>query len=189
VGFRYGFKAEAERLALSLRTELGLRAYGRLEPLQLAYHLAIPVVGLSSLTELSGSTDDGVQAAAALLQGAEVKALSAVTVFRGDKRMIVLNDAHSEGRQASNLSHELSHAVLLHSPTPALDAFGCRDWAADLEDEANFLGGALLIPAKAAWSIAKRRLDLETACQEYGCSVEMVRWRVNITGARRLMAG
>jgi Zn-dependent peptidase ImmA (M78 family) len=188
VGFRYGFKAEAERLALSLRRELGLSAYARLEPLRLAEHLAIPVVTLSTLATLSGNAND-LEAAANLLRGTEAAALSAVTVFRGSKRMIVHNDAHPAGRQASNMCHELSHAVLIHAPTPALNGFGCRDWNADFEDEANFLGGALLIPAKAAWWIAKRQLDLEAAAEEYGCSTDMVHWRVNITGARRLMAG
>jgi IrrE N-terminal-like domain len=60
------------------------------------------------------------------------------------------------------------HGLLLHPPSPALDRRGCRVWNTDLEDEANSLAGALLIPAKAAWWIAKRQLPLVSAAKEYG---------------------
>ena len=51
---------------------------------------------------------------------------SGVTVFDGSTRMIVYNDAHSPGRRASDLAHELGHALLQHSPRPALNGSGCR---------------------------------------------------------------
>jgi hypothetical protein len=57
-----------------------------------------------------------------------------------------------------------------------------------LEDEANFLAGVLLIPAKAAWWIAKRNLPFTLAAQKYGCSQDVVRWQVNVTGVGRLLA-
>jgi hypothetical protein len=84
--------------------------------------------------------------------------------------------------------HELGPWFAASSTPHPLDRKGCRNWNADLEDEANFLAGALLIPSKAAWWIAKRRLPFDEAAAEYGCSVDMARWRVNITGARRLLA-
>lgn len=68
------------------------------------------------------------------------------------------------------------------------DRRGCRNWNADLEDEADFLAGALLVPAKAAWWIAKRKLPFAVAAQKYGCSQDVIRWRVNVTGAGRLLA-
>jgi Zn-dependent peptidase ImmA (M78 family) len=101
----------------------------------------------------------------------------------------VFNDAHPPGRTANSITHECSHGLLLHPPAPALDHRGCRVWNADLEDEANFLAGALLIPAKAAWWIAKSKVPFTTAAQEYGCSEDLVRWRINVTGARRLLVG
>ena len=42
---------------------------------------------------------------------------SGVTVFRGPRRTIVFNDAHAPGRQANDIGHELSHGLLLHTPT------------------------------------------------------------------------
>jgi hypothetical protein len=187
MAFYRGFKAEAERLAKSTRQELGLGVYDRLDPYCLADHLLVPVLSLQDLVRLSAA-GDGLLAAVQVLEGAEMSALSAVTVFCGSRRAIVHNAAHSPGRQANSITHELSHGLLLHPPAPALDRRGCRNWNADCEDEANFLAGALLIPDKAAWWIAKRQLSFEDAAAEYGCSTEMVRWRVNITGARRLLA-
>lgn len=187
MAFRRGFKAEAERLALEVRGELGIGAYARLDPLGLAEHLAIPVMTLSQLTSIG--VTPGLEAAVDVLHGAESQAMSAVTVFFGSERAIVHNDAHSPGRQASNVTHELSHGLLLHPSAPVLDHRGCRNWNPDVEDEANYLAGALLIPSKAAWGLAKRRKSFDQAATDYGCSVEMVRWRVNITGAGRLLAG
>jgi Zn-dependent peptidase ImmA (M78 family) len=37
---------------------------------------------------------------------------SAVTVFRESRRVIIVNEAHSEVRQASSLTHELAHLLL-----------------------------------------------------------------------------
>ena len=181
-----GFKAEAERLAKSTRRELGLGVYDRLDPYRLADHLLVPVLSLRDLANLSAGDDD-LLAAVRVLEGDEMSALSAVTVFCGSRRMIVHNAAHSPGRQANNLTHELSHGLLLHPPAPALDQGGCRNWNQDYEDQANCLAGALLIPDKAAWWIAKRQISFEEAAAEYGCSADVVRWRVNITGAGKLL--
>lgn len=187
MAYRYGFKAEAERLALETRRELGLGAYERLDPWTLADHLGIPVRSMSNLVE--GSNDLELAQAVTVLAGPEREAVSALTVLRGTVRCVVYNDAHDPGRIANSVTHECCHGLLLHPAAPALDQRGCRNWNADLENEANFLAGALLIPAKAAWWIAKRKLPFAVAAQEYGCSQDVVRWRVNITGAGRLLAG
>jgi hypothetical protein len=118
-----GFKAQAERTAADVRDELGLKLDDRLDPLDLAKHLGIPVLSLSSLPDIAPGTE-GIADAVAHLR-AERGALSAVTVFFGTARAIVNNDANLPARQASNLAHELAHGLLLHPPTPALDRRGC----------------------------------------------------------------
>lgn len=110
---RRGFKSEAARLANEVRRDLGLGPLDRLDPRRLAQHLEIPIIALS---ELGSAHED-----AGYLLSAEPNAFSAVTVFNGHRRIIVHNDSHSESRQNSNLSHELSHPLLLHEPAPALD--------------------------------------------------------------------
>lgn len=121
--YRRGFRAEAERLALDVRTGLGLGAYAALDPLALARDLEVPVLALSALTVPPPGKDliAGLGQAVGLLLGTEAAAFSAMTVFLGSRRVIVHNDAHNPGRQASDIGHELAHGLLLHSPTPALD--------------------------------------------------------------------
>ena len=85
---------------------------------------------------------------------------SAVTVFWGIERTILHNDSHSMGRQASNLAHELSHALLLHPSTPPIDSRGCRDWDPMLEEEAEWLAGALLISDEAALHIVRTEMPI-----------------------------
>ena len=174
---RHGFKAEAEGIAREIRGELGLRRVEPLDPWKLANHLDIPVVPLSDLAMSAPGSFD-------YLFSAEPEAFSAVTVFSGAHRTIVYNDAHSPGRQSSDVAHELSHGLLLHPPSPALDHHGCRKWNGVIEEEANWLAGVLLVPADAAIILARRGEDLADVAAEYGVSEQMIDWRLNVTGAR-----
>lgn len=183
--YRHGFRAEAERLAIDVRREMGLSPYVALDPIALAAHLAVPVWPLSALYSQGEATING--ALDCLLHDAPT-VLSAVTVFDGPRRVVIHNDAHPPLRRTSNITHELSHGLLLHEPQPALDGRGCRDWRSEIEAEASFLSGVLLLPAQAARGAAKRGLSVEEIAMRYGISIEMARWRVNITGARRLLA-
>lgn len=171
-------KSHVNKLAMETRAEMGLGKLDRLEPLVLASFLDIPVLSLSSLqAEEPAGTHHFLKK--------DPQAFSAVTVFSGLKRLVVHNDAHESGRQASNIAHELSHGLLQHAPTPALDSMGCRDWDQVIEDEAQWLAGALLITEEAAvWAI-RRGLDLHEIAQRFGVSVDMARWRINMTGARK----
>jgi Zn-dependent peptidase ImmA (M78 family) len=113
---------------------------------------------------------------------------SAVTLLAQGKRWVVHNDAHETGRQASNIAHEIAHA-LLHHPIPALfDANGHRSHNKEHEEEANWLGPALLISEEAALSIVRRRLSVEDAAELYGTSKEVIQMRLNVNGAKRRVA-
>lgn len=179
--YRRGFKTEANEYSREFREELGLRAVDPLCPWALAEHLAIPVIGLS---DLRGDEPEKVHH----LMHIDSRCFSAATVFRGTKRMIVLNDSHSEGRQASDMSHELAHGILGHPPTQPFNELGCRNFQADIEAEANWLGPALLISEEAALSIAKLRMDKRAAASQYGCTIKVVQFRLNVTGALKRVA-
>jgi Zn-dependent peptidase ImmA (M78 family) len=181
VSYRRGFKSEANGVATEIRGELGLGPMERLDPWILADHLAIPILPLSGLAEAAPM---GVNH----LTRIESSAFSAVTVFRGPRRTIVHNDAHAPGRRSSNVTHELSHGLLLHPPTAALDDRGCRLWDQTVEDEANWLAGALLIPEDATLVIARRGISLSDAAAHFGVSEKMVEYRLNVTGARLRVA-
>jgi len=178
VGLRWGFKSEANAIARQIREELGLLPTAPLDPWRLAKYLAIPVVPLSSFAE---------DAPRALRRFAVLdrSAFSAVTVFRGLRRMIVHNDSHSRYRQGSDISHELAHGLLLHPPTPPLDQMGLRSLDRDIEDEADWLSGALLISDEAALEIVRRSWPQDEAMKRFRVSEPMLRFRINVTGARR----
>jgi len=175
VSLRRGFKTRANQIAQEIREEMGLSATDPLNQWQLAEHLAISLVPLTSLASEAAS-------AVGHFRGGPNSAFSAITVFRGTARLIVYNDRHSSGRQASDLAHELAHALLLHPPKPSL-GLGGRDWDAELEAEAAWLSGALLIPDEAALSIARSGMSTNSAAEYYGVSEKMVSYRLGVTAA------
>ena len=175
---RRGFKTEASAIAREVRAELTLPCTSRLDVWQLAEHLDIPVITLSSFHAQAPN------AARLFLNGGRGM-FSGVTVFRGPRRTIVFNDAHAPGRQANDVGHELSHGLLLHTPTAAIDGRGCRVWDRDAEAEANWLSGALLVPEEAALQIVRRGWSMSEAAARYGVTPKMIQYRINVTAARR----
>lgn len=176
-----GFKSECESIAAAVRSEIGLDTRAPLHPQLLAEHLEIPIHPVSSLR------GDDVAAAIRHVTVVDQAVLSAMTIFPGwprRHRIIIFNDDNSEARQNSDVAHELSHGLLLHEPRAAI-VNGCRDYAKAEEDEAAWLSGCLLVPRDAALLVASDELDLRTAAAHYGVSAEMMRYRVNSTGAKR----
>ncbi|TDT35163.1 uncharacterized protein DUF955 [Streptomyces sp. BK208] len=163
MSLRHGFKAEANRLAVQMRKELGLHPASPLAPARLAEHLAFPVKTFSSAI--------AHDARIGRLLADEREAVSALTVPAASRREIWVNDSHDPGRQNSSADHENAYALLMHPPGPALDLHGCRHWDGVIEEEADWLAGSLLITNEAAWSIARRTLrkqcsstELQEAC-------------------------
>lgn len=176
---RHGFKAKAKREAIRLRREHGFHDYAPLDWRQLAQGLDVQIYELSSL-----STGPRPPVVAHLLES-DPGAFSAATVpFQGHYG-VLLNDAHPPARQASNVTHELSHIVLGHDSFPPLNEFGCREHHADVEAEAAYMGSVLLVTDEAVMRIARAGTDLGVAAQQYGISRPMMQWRYNDSGARR----
>lgn len=147
------------------------------QPRYLAALLEIPIYDLSDLAQDHPRLVH--------LLEVEPSAFSAVTVFQGTRRAIVHNDGHHPARQNSNLTHELSHGLLLHPPTPALDDRGCREWDQNIEDEAAWLAGVLLVPETACLDIARTGIPRECAAEQYQVSPQMIQYRLNVTGATK----
>ena len=57
-----------------------------------------------------------------------------------------------------------------------------------MEEEANWLSGALLISDEAAVEIAKLDLSVPEAAERYGVSKQMITYRLLVTGAKRRAA-
>lgn len=173
-GLRRGFRAEAERLAIELRGELGLSPRDRVDPFALADLYGVPV---------HGTTDLEIDAAHVThFAGRESGTWSALTVFCGTRRMIVLNDAHDVRRLANSLSHELAHLFLDHEPAPVLNPDGSRTWNRQVEAEANELGAQILIPDRIAKELAIRGLDPDDVAEGFGISSQLAEWRMRVSG-------
>jgi hypothetical protein len=178
IQFRRGFKAEGERIALELRSELGIGPHGRLDPAALAEHLCIPVL---TLRDLTGSALAEVR----YFLGRGRSVFSAVTIYVGRyKRVIVTNPAHAATRQMNSICHEVSHIVLEHEGEGPLNINGGRSWNGTQEREADWLAGCLLVPLEAAHAAARSNRCDEDVAQAFGVSVTLAAWRMNATGAR-----
>lgn len=176
---RWGFKAEAERLALAVRKEMCIGVTDPFDCLALAHHLAIPVVSLVDMVEFGASHTSVAQ-----LSRADAE-FSALTVCTKTARLIVYNPNHPPGRRANSLAHELSHILLEHDPVPALDESGCRRWDGVCEAEADWLAGCLLVPREGALLLLLQNRPSAYIAAHFGVSKKLFEWRANHTGVKR----
>lgn len=176
---RRGFKAEAERLAEQVRTEMGKRPSDPLDAMELARHVGAdvrPADGLTSLAKLQA------------LEQLQPGAFSACTFTVGDKHVIVYSPLASEGRTQSDVAHEVAHILLRHEVKSVqtirsgVSFFTCD---ADEEQEANWLAGCLLLPRALLYAAAKRGLDSAGIAQTYRVSEAMAAFRLRTTGVTR----
>ena len=88
----------------------------------------------------------------------------------------------------SRMSHTTTRTAVLRAPVsrpkPALNAAGCRDWDGEVEEEADWLAGILLVPDDAAVALARNHYSDADAAKRYGVSEPLMRWRLNVSGAR-----
>ncbi|TCQ12919.1 ImmA/IrrE family metallo-endopeptidase [Rhizobium sp. PP-CC-3G-465] len=181
MALRHGFKSESNAWSRELRAELGLAPHEALCVRRLCEHLDITLLELSKV-----QADPGYLAY--FLLGAGRRFFSAVTLEIFGIRWIVHNDAHDEGRQSSNIAHEIAHAVLHHAVPSLYAADGQRSHNKADEEEANWLGPALLISDEVSLFIASSGMSLAESASIYGCSKEVVQMRLNVCGARRRVA-
>lgn len=173
---RRGFKADAERMSLSIRFKLGIPPTGPLDPEQVCRAFDIQLLRMSDL-----SCD------VSPFQGAANDKFSAMTVCAGLKRAIVHNDSHHPFRQASNIFHELAHCFLGHSGCTILNDNGTRSYNSTIESEASYLGGALHLPKDAALHVLRNGLQ-PTAQAIYQISRPMLEYRLRVSGAQTIFA-
>jgi IrrE N-terminal-like domain len=114
---------------------------------------------------------------------ADRRCFSAGTVLVGTTRLIIFNPAHSDGRLANSLAHELAHLLLEHTPGPAIGPGGCRVWVQEMEDEADLLAATLLVPRDAALACARVGLPHAIGAARFGVSSDLMQWRTDHSGA------
>ena len=177
--FTRGFKSWCENVAIQQRREVDLKAIDPLDPWRLAMHIGIEVWKPQDIPGID-------PACLKTLLRTDPSSWSAVTLCVGETDLIILNSSHSKARQASDLTHELAHLLIGHSASRmdvSEDGFLILNtFDRQQEDEANWLAGCLLLPREAVVVIRKRGTDLAAAARSYGVSMEMLTYRINVTG-------
>jgi len=177
-----GFKTRCENISLQIRSELDLNKITPLPPESLAKHMGVYLWKPEDITNLSTEAFNQL--------GKDRESWSAVTVSLGGIESVIYNPLHAIGRQSSDIMHELSHILLEHKPIEMM-LFSkdleivLRDYDPDIEDEANWLSGCLLLPRDALLYIKEKGLDENTACQMYHVSRTLLTFRMNMTGVIR----
>jgi Zn-dependent peptidase ImmA (M78 family) len=107
----------------------------------------------------------------------------------GSKTLVILNSSHSPARQASDLMHELAHRIRGHAPEEmSISTEGLmllKAYAKEQEEEADWLGGVLLLPREALVNIKQLGLSDDDAVALYGASKRMLTYRTSMTGVNR----
>jgi Zn-dependent peptidase ImmA (M78 family) len=175
---RHGFKAQAERSAAAARKALGLRPYSPLDPWLYAGHLQVAVLEFSKL---------GLQAhTVRQLTTVDSDSWSAMTLKMDKSFAIVLNPSHAVTRQRSDLAHELSHIELRHVPARVeISETGLlllSDFSDEQEQEADWLGAALLLPRDGLVRLRSERKSTPEIATHFGVSPALCEWRLRMTG-------
>lgn len=174
-----GFKAWAERTSLALRRELKLSADDPLAPSALAQFLGVSLI---TPYDVAGITEDILNQ----LLGADPWGWSGVGIQVDGDALVIYNPKKSAGRQASDITHELSHNILDHQPATIIYSaemdLGLRSFNQKQEDEANCLAWALLLPREGLVRAKKRRLSVEQIAAQFGVTTSLVTFRINTSG-------
>ena len=181
---RRGFKAEAERRAASARADMGLSATEKLCPWRYAEHLGVLVYEAS---ELDLEPDHASQ-----LLVRDPDSWSGMTLLEEGVHVVVLNSTHLASRRASTLMHELAHIILEHAPAEVdVSPSGLvllSDYSTEQEDEADWLGAALLLPEPALILLRGQGYSIEAIAQKFGVSDQICHWRCRMTGVEKRLA-
>lgn len=180
--FAKGFKKICEDKSVKLREELGFSSSAPLDPFALAEKLKINVLTPDQIEGISQQDLD-------VLLREDPDGWSAVTVCLAGKYLVILNSAHTGGRPASNLMHELSHILIGHKPSRIdLTEDGLlilNTYSQDQEEEANWMSGCLLLPREALLLIKRKRMAAYAVRKAYGVSEDMLNFRLNVSGVNK----
>ena len=176
---RRGFKSQCERRSVELRRTLARRPFEPLPSTEVARHYHVEVWHPKDIV---GIPANDLQH----LLGPGREEWSGFTLRIGARHLAVLNSAQSEARQNSVLMHELAHIILGHELASAIFTDSGElvpsTYGQDQEDEAAWLGGTLLLPRPALLWMRHQRLSDEDGAAHYGVSLDLMRWRIRMTG-------
>jgi len=178
-----GFKSWADKKAIEYRKLLGKKYFDLLSARELANYLEIEIITPRQIPGLK--SDD-----ASILLNDDHNSWSAITIKNHSNSFIIIsNPTHSGKRQESDLMHEIAHIVCEHKMEKIKlrtdFPYPLRDYNTQQEEEAKWLGGCLQIPRNALVHMLYKGLDISELSEHFGASLDMVRYRINITGVKK----
>ena len=181
---RRGFKADSERRSAAARGALGLTAVAKLCPWQYAESLGILVYEANEL--------DLEPRHATQLLVRDPDSWSGMTLFEEGVHVVVLNSSHGRPRRTATLMHELAHIILEHVPAEVnVSPSGLvllSDYSLEQEEEADWLGAALLLPEAALIEYRGKGSSMEAVAEAFGVSIQLCSWRCRMTGVEKRLA-
>ena len=179
MALRRGFKSEAERIARSVRADLGVNAGQSVTPEVLADLLGIEVRAGDELIPRKRFTE---------LEKVQPGACSACTFRPSANRVVVVyNPLAAKTRQRSDVAHELAHTILKHelSRVEKLGDVTFLSCDPTQEEEAVWLSGCLLLPRPLLLAEVRRGSGANDIATKYGVSERMAQYRLDVTGVVR----
>ena len=118
---------------------------------------------------------------------------SAVCIKTPQSHLIIHNSSHGVPRQESDIAHELSHIICKHQPDKIVQVGGggglrLRTFNPEQEEEAIYLGGCLQLPRAALINCLFGRKTRDMIAETFHASPHMVNFRINLTGAERVVS-
>ena len=173
-----GFKTNAEKIADELRSAIGARSDRPLDLNALGQHAGARLVAADELVPIEQLQE---------IERLQAFAFSACTFDIDGLVVVVYNPLRKPDRRASDIAHELAHLILKHdlSEVQYLDGVPFRTCRADQEEEATALAGAILLPRRLLLAAARDGLTYEDIARRHRVTIDMARYRWNITGVER----
>lgn len=173
-----GFKAQAERTAQRIREQLGKPPDSPLTPHELAAAADAEILSATDLVDRERLEE---------LELLQPFSFSACTLMTSEQRYIITNPLRTPERRASDVAHEVAHLLLNHQLTAVrvLDGEGVRSCDPQQEEEATALGATLILPRPLLTRAARQGMDVAAVAAATGTTVEITRFRWNITGVSR----
>ncbi|WP_294537553.1 ImmA/IrrE family metallo-endopeptidase [uncultured Rhodoblastus sp.] len=175
---RHGFKAQAERLSISVREDLGQGPHDPLAVERYAERLGVVILTFAEL-EISAASKKQ-------LLVADPESWSGMTIKINGLNGVLVNPEHAPERWPNTIMHELAHISLGHVATRVdVGPDGIllvSDFSQDDEDEADWLAGALLLPRDALRHFRGLGQSAEDIARDFGVSRQLCEWRLRMTG-------
>lgn len=182
---RRGFKAYAEKLSANTRLRLGVRMDQNIDPRTLVKAEGCLVWCPQEIPNLDQCHLDQL-----LVNDPE--SWDAMAIKDGGWTVIVINPSRSTTRQVNTIMHEWAHLKLKHKPSRVDEFDGglllLSDYPKELEDEADWLAGAMLAPREGLMKLRRRGLSNAQIANVFGISADLATWRLRMTGVDRQMS-